>query len=181
MIVRHFEVIPFFYGWYGRAVFFAVEIVGSILQRQCSPGSGTVDEGGRYLPFLVDLVLNGDTQVMFPIVFGVKRFTVIDFLSGAVKLAHCAAPSISYPSCNRTYFPLSEDLYAVTPPVAHTYHILPILRRHIRSAVFVFQQVIHLLIITLYREFDLVTDIVCNSSRHLHRVHRRDFLRHRHP
>ena len=50
------------------------------LQRDSTACTCAIHKSGGYIPFLVDLVLERDTQVVLAVVFGMKGFAVIDDL-----------------------------------------------------------------------------------------------------
>ena len=107
-----------------------------------------------------------------------ERLAVIDL----VKLPHRPAPGITDPTRHRTDLALRQKLHAVTPAVAYSHLGLPVGRvTHIRSALFVFDQVQRPLVITFYAQLHLPEDVVTDPCRYLHRPHRRHIVRHRNP
>ena len=107
-----------------------------------------------------------------------ERFAVVDL----VKLAHRAAPGITYPSCHRPYLTLRQKLYTVTPARSGRHFGFPVSRvAHIRCSFFVFDQVQRAFVIAFHAQLHLPEHVITDTSCHLHGSHRRQIMRHRHP
>ena len=97
MVVRHLVTIAFLVVLYLFVIVFIVELCS-----QCAAIACSINERAGYVDARRYLILQGDTQIMFSVVFGVKRFTVVDI----VELTHRTTPSITDPSGYRAYFAL---------------------------------------------------------------------------
>ena len=111
------------------------------------------DPCGADVDFLVELIGKDDRDVVSAVVLGRERDAVVEAHALAVELVHGAAPCIANPTCEFAYAALHQEFHAVGPTVTEDDHVLPIVWGTEQChAVFVFQEIFHVLVVALNGE-----------------------------
>ena len=131
---------------------------------------------------VAELVLHGNTDVVATVVFSRKHLAVVDFHAFAVELTFGVGPSVANPACCLAEAALHEKFYTIRPTFAEADLVIPGFgRTEKRSAILVFQKVVHLFVVAFDGNVEQVSQLIESAERHLMRFHRLDLCRDRHP
>ena len=144
---------------------------------ECKGGgiAGREDPGEAGIEAVGELVGQHKADVVPPVVFGRERLAVVQFLSRAVEETVGMAPSVAKPAGESAEALLGKEFYAVGPAATHANLLFPSLRAAPeRSAVLVFKQIVHILVVAFDGEVEGVEEVVEEACGHLVGVHRLD-------
>ena len=99
---------------YGSGILFGG--VGLVFVVMCVEGSAIacgIDPCGREVDAVVQLLAGSNVYIVAAVIFSMKRASVVDDVSFAVKLAHGFRPSVGYPSSKLTHRALCHELESV--------------------------------------------------------------------
>ena len=121
MVIRHLVVVSLRY----ILNILSVNGVRKILRNERSSRTSSIHKRAGKVDSAVDLILQGDREVVLSVVFSMKRLATVDFLTRAIELTHRSAPRVANPSGYRAYFALEQQLYAIAPSISKRHFVLP--------------------------------------------------------